>query len=73
MPNPFERDDRNYLVLMNSEDQYSLWPEWIAVPNGWRVVSGPQPRADAIAYIDANWTDMRPKRLVAAMDAMKKQ
>ena len=73
MPNPFERDDRNYLVLMTSEDQYSLWPEWIDVPDGWRVVSGAQPRAGAIAYIDANWTDMRPKHLVAAMDAMKKQ
>lgn len=72
MPNPFEREDRNYLVLMNSEDQYSLWPEWIDVPSGWRVVSEAQPRADAIAYIDANWTDMRPKRLVAEMDAKKK-
>ncbi|MDB1089738.1 MbtH family protein [Streptomyces sp. ACA25] len=67
MTNPFEHDDRDYLVLVNDENQHSLWPSWITVPTGWHVVLDASPRADALAYIDQNWTDMRPASLAAAM------
>ncbi|HEY3949881.1 MbtH family protein [Phenylobacterium sp.] len=58
----------SFLVLVNREEQYSLWPADQAAPKGWKTVAGPQPKADCAAYIDAHWTDMRPKSLRSAMD-----
>ncbi|MGY2288245.1 MbtH family protein [Pseudomonas sp. SDO528_S397] len=68
MSNPFERPDASYLVLINPEDQYSLWPQDIEVPAGWTVCFGPQAKEACIAHIDATWTDMRPRSLREAME-----
>ncbi|MFI7532458.1 MbtH family protein [Streptosporangium sp. NPDC049376] len=67
MTNPFEDADARYLVLVNAEGQHSLWPAFADVPGGWENVHGPASRADCLAYVEANWTDMRPKSLVAEM------
>ncbi|GLY97851.1 MbtH family protein [Actinoplanes sp. NBRC 103695] len=64
MSNPFERDDIGYLVLVNGENQHSLWPETIDVPAGWRVVLGPDTRDACLAHIDREWTDIRPASLL---------
>jgi len=64
--NPFEDADARYLVLVNDEGQYSLWPAGIAVPAGWSTACGADSRANCLAYIEAQWTDMRPKSLVRA-------
>lgn len=69
MDNPFEDPDHAYLVLQNDEGQYSLWPEFAAVPAGWQVVRGPGPRSEQLAYIDETWVDMRPTSLRTAMEA----
>ncbi|MEU4728497.1 MULTISPECIES: MbtH family protein [unclassified Streptomyces] len=69
MPNAFEDDSRDYLALRNDEEQYSLWPHDIAVPDGWHVVYGPADRAKTIDYIENTWSDMRPKSLREAMAA----
>nr|WP_145487411.1 MULTISPECIES: MbtH family protein [Streptomyces] len=69
MTNPFEDADGTYLVLVNDQDQYSLWPSAIDVPAGWRAVLDPAPRQTCVEYIDANWVDMRPKSLREAMSA----
>ncbi|MGW1893533.1 MbtH family protein [Streptomyces sp. NPDC002004] len=69
MSNPFEDETRDYLALRNDEEQYSLWPQDIAVPDGWRVVYGPASRAQTIDHIEQTWTDMRPKSLREAMAA----
>jgi MbtH protein len=69
MANPFEDEDGNYLALMNDEGQYSLWPEFAEVPDGWQIMYSGGRRQDALAYIEAHWTDMRPRSLVAQMDA----
>jgi len=61
--NPFEDEDGSYLVLVNDENQHSLWPADIDVPDGWRIAAGPSRRADCIAYVEANWTDIRPASL----------
>ncbi|MEY9963329.1 uncharacterized protein YbdZ (MbtH family) [Streptacidiphilus sp. MAP12-16] len=66
MTNPFEDDNATYLVLVNKENQHSLWPHWIQVPAGWSVAFGEQSREDCLAYIEANWTDIRPASLIAA-------
>ncbi|GLW64279.1 protein mbtH [Actinomadura rubrobrunea] len=64
MTNPFESDDAAYLVLVNDEGQHSLWPAFVDVPAGWRVVFGESDRAACLDYISEHWTDMRPKSLI---------
>jgi MbtH protein len=67
MANPFEDDDKPYVVLVNEEGQYSLWPDFIEIPAGWNSVHGPTGRSDCLDYINEHWTDMRPKSLVKLM------
>lgn len=69
MSNPFEDPDGSFLVLVNDEGQHSLWPAFAERPEGWTVALGESPRADALAYVEAHWTDMRPRGLRAAADA----
>ncbi len=67
--NPFDDESGQFLVLVNEENQHSLWPVFADVPQGWRVVFGPGDRAGALDYVEASWTDMRPNSLADAMDA----
>ncbi|GIJ27293.1 MbtH protein [Micromonospora qiuiae] len=69
MINPFDRPDGTYLVLVNAESQYSLWPEPNPVPAGWSVAHGPAGRDDCLAFVETIWTDMRPASLARAMAA----
>ncbi|WP_327675292.1 MbtH family protein [Kitasatospora sp. NBC_00458] len=69
MSNPFEDDNAGYLVLVNDENQHSLWPVWIDVPAGWSTVHGEATRQECLDWIEANWTDIRPAGLVAALGA----
>ena len=71
MTNPFENPDGSYFVLVNDEIQHSLWPTFIDVPEGWRVVFGEATRDECLAYVEENWTDMRPKSLIDAMEAAR--
>ncbi|MFJ8792345.1 MbtH family protein [Streptomyces sp. NPDC102462] len=66
--NPFEDPEGTYLVLVNDEGQHSLWPAFVEVPAGWRTVLGESTRDAALDYVNAHWTDMRPKSLIDAMD-----
>ncbi len=43
--NPFDDEDGRFYVLVNDEEQYSLWPTFSEVPQGWRVVFGEESRA----------------------------
>ena len=67
--NPFDDDNGAFYVLINVEEQYSLWPTFADVPEGWRVVYGEDTRANCLAFVEQNWTDMRPKSLRDAMAA----
>jgi len=67
--NPFDDDEGRFLVVVNDEEQHSLWPVFAAVPAGWRPVFGQAPRQECLKYVDENWTDMRPRSLRIAMDA----
>ncbi|MCX5381000.1 MbtH family protein [Streptomyces sp. NBC_00091] len=67
MSNPFEDPDAGYLVLVNDEEQYSLWPAFAEVPSGWRTALDESPRDTCLAYIEEHWTDMRPRSLRVAM------
>ena len=65
--NPFDDENGLFYVLTNDEEQHSLWPVFADVPAGWRVVLGGETRANCLAYIEENWTDMRPRGLREAM------
>ncbi|ALN59021.1 MULTISPECIES: MbtH family protein [Lysobacter] len=69
MTNPFEDNNGTFLVLVNDENQHSLWPEFAEVPAGWRTVFGPEQRQACLDYVEQNWTDMRPASLAALDDA----
>ncbi|WP_020657371.1 MbtH family protein [Amycolatopsis benzoatilytica] len=69
MTNPFEDPEGSYYVLVNDEGQHSLWPVFVDVPAGWRVNFGAENRQACLDYIEQNWTDLRPKSLVDAMDS----
>ena len=69
MTNPFDDADGTFRVLVNHEGQHSLWPDFAEVPAGWTVVHGPDTRQACLEYVEANWTDMRPKSLIEAMDS----
>jgi MbtH protein len=68
MTNPFEDPDRDYLVLVNHEGQHSLWPASLAVPAGWHIAYGEHTRSRCLDYIEENWLDLRPRRLIRSMD-----
>jgi uncharacterized protein YbdZ (MbtH family) len=61
--NPFDDDNGSFYVLINDEEQHSLWPTFADVPAGWRVVYGEADRAACLDYIEQNWPDIRPKSL----------
>ena len=61
--NPFENNEGLYSVLVNAENQHSLWPTDISVPAGWDVVYDRAARADCLAFVESHWTDMRPASL----------
>lgn len=67
MSNPFDEPSGMFVVLINDEGQYSLWPNFAAVPSGWQIVHGPDTREACLNHVEANWTDMRPKSLVESM------
>ncbi|MEO3784919.1 MbtH family protein [Actinocorallia sp. B10E7] len=67
--NPFENDEATYLVLINDEGQYSLWPQFAEVPAGWTVARPAGTRQECLDHINEHWTDMRPKSLIQAMDS----
>lgn len=63
MTNPFDAADGTFTVLVNSEGQHSLWPDFADVPGGWDVVHGPASRSECLDYVTEHWTDMRPRSL----------
>ncbi|WP_424186864.1 MbtH family protein [Actinokineospora sp. G85] len=67
MTNPFDDDSGRFLVLVNDENQHSLWPSFVDVPAGWTIAHPEDSREACLAYIEQNWTDMRPASLVRAM------
>jgi MbtH protein len=64
--NPFDDNSAEFLVLINQEDQYSLWPIFAPIPDGWSCVFGPKKRTACLEFVESSWTDMRPRSLVDA-------
>jgi uncharacterized protein YbdZ (MbtH family) len=58
-----EEDTTIYDVVMNHEEQYSIWPAHREMPLGWKAVGKRGPKAECLAHIKEVWTDMRPLSL----------
>ncbi|GAB4116425.1 MAG: MbtH family NRPS accessory protein [Roseiflexaceae bacterium] len=61
-------DNTIYSVVINEEEQYSIWPADRETPPGWRRVGKDGPKAECLEYIKQVWTDMRPLSLRKQME-----
>ena len=62
-------DTREYAVVINDEEQYSIWLVDKPAPNGWQEVGKRGSKAECLAFIEEHWTDMRPRSVRLAMEA----
>jgi MbtH protein len=70
MRNRDENEDRTiYKVVVNQEEQYSIWPADRENALGWNDAGKTGTKQDCLEYIKEVWTDMRPRSLREAMDA----
>lgn len=63
-----DQDVRIHSVVMNHEEQYSIWPADRELPLGWRTTGKTGTKDECLAHIDEVWTDMRPLSLRRAME-----
>jgi MbtH protein len=65
-------DDNNdatiYRVVVNHEEQYSLWPAHLDIPAGWREAGKSGPKDECLAFVREVWTDMRPLSVRQSID-----
>lgn len=64
-----QEDTTTYEVVVNDEEQYSIWPAYREIPMGWRAVGKRGLKAECLAYVKEVWTDMRPLSLRKRMEA----
>ncbi|MCY1006038.1 MbtH family NRPS accessory protein [Nannocystis pusilla] len=64
-------DTTRYKVVVNHEEQYSIWPEDRELPLGWREAGKSGLKDECLAYINEVWTDMRPLSLRKRMEESK--
>jgi len=62
-----EQREERLQVVVNDEEQYSIWPAGRALPPGWREAGFSGSKQECLDYIDRVWTDMRPRSLREAM------
>ena len=67
-----EEDGRRYQVVINHEEQYSVWYADRAIPSGWKAVGVDGSKKDCLEHIEEVWTDMRPLSFRKQMDAIDK-
>ncbi|NUT47468.1 MAG: MbtH family protein [Saccharothrix sp.] len=54
-------DERLYHVVVNDEEQYSIWDATRPLPSGWTAVGDPAAKAACLETIEGLWTDLRPR------------
>lgn len=62
-----DEDTRTYQVVINHEEQYSIWLDDKELPLGWKSVGVSGPKSECLAHISEVWVDMRPLSLRKAM------
>ena len=61
-------DNTIYKVVVNHEEQYSIWPAWKENPHGWTDAGKRGSKTECLAHIKEVWTDMRPLTLRKKME-----
>jgi len=64
-----EKENIKFCVVVNNEDQYSIWPCDKDLPLGWEKTGAEGTEKICLDYIEKVWTDMRPRSLKNAMKA----
>jgi MbtH protein len=59
----WDDEDALFTVVVNDEDQYSIWPADRDIPGGWHRSEKTGRRSECLSYIEQHWTDMRPRTL----------
>ena len=67
-----KEDTTIYKVVVNHEEQYSIWPAEKSNALGWTDAGKTGPKAECLAYVKEVWMDMRPKNLRLKMDQQDK-
>ncbi len=65
----FANEDQTFDVVINAEEQYSIWPVGRELPEGWYAVGFQGLKADCLTHVNEVWTDITPlsaRRSVAA-------
>jgi MbtH protein len=62
-----------YHVVVNDEEQYSIWPSDLDIPRGWLAEGRSGSKQECLEYIGRVWTDMRPKSLRLRMDRLTRK
>jgi MbtH protein len=60
--------ERSYRVVVNSEEQYSIWPTDQDLPAGWQAEGTSGTKAACLERVEQVWTDMRPRSLRDSID-----
>ena len=68
-----KEDNTVYTVVVNHEEQYSIWPADREMPLGWKDAGKTGPKADCLAFVKEVWTDMRPLSLRRQMEAAEQK
>jgi len=63
----FDSESTIFQVVINHEEQYSIWPSYKPIPEGWEAAGVKGDKATCLAHIREEWTDMRPRSLREAM------
>lgn len=66
-------DTRVYRVVINHEEQYSIWPADRENPLGWKDAGFKGTKEKCLAYIEEVWTDLRPLSLRTAVEKLHEQ
>ncbi|MBV8694114.1 MAG: MbtH family protein [Ktedonobacteraceae bacterium] len=73
MPQDEEEDKTIYKVVVNHEEQYSIWFADRELPLGWRAVGKQGLKSECLTYIKEVWTDLRPLSLRKKMEEQARQ
>lgn len=65
-----EPDLRTYKVVVNHEEQYSIWPADRENPSGWRDAGRSGTKQECLEHVEEVWTDMRPLSLRRRMESV---
>lgn len=71
MSEPSSDDPITYVVVVNHEEQYSIWPALRELPKGWKDAGKRGSKEECLDYIGEVWTDMRPLSLRRAMSGLR--